>query len=425
MGRRIKKRFCRLVLIVFTVFIMLSFSGCENALQTYVLDTLFGVGWKIASWQGPEKVLPTEDYDTRSNGFPQQIAISNTGKVHVLFYSVDDHTWLYTVREPGASAFPDTYGEVAADIYTVSPPAMALLLNDLPLIAYADRNGGGPGYNLCYQEKQTGGPGEWGIQRILYPHPSRIDSVSMFFLISDGLNPRFFYQADEKVYHTQKTGTTAITPDPPEVILATAPQASVFKLGTDDVGFVYATTDQNLFFTRFRDNSPVEIWSTSDSTLEIASVAAVADESGTVHVVLGTRNPLADSDPSYYTYRYLTNTGGSWSEKGSISGSATSGPMVAFSPALAMTRDSEGEDHLHMAYTVIEPPLSIFAWYAYFYEGTWHVAPQSLDENRNGFYPTLAADDAGSIHALYSDYITELERELYYIKGVAEKPQDE
>ena len=341
MGRRIKKRFCRLVLIVFTVFIMLSFSGCENALQTYVLDTLFGVGWKIASWQGPETVLPSEDYDSLSNGFPQEIGISSNGRIHVVLYGVSPGTWYYTVREPGASAFPDIYGEVEPGIYYSAPPAMVLLLNVLPVIAYADRNGIGSDYYLCYQEKQSGGPGEWGSRRDLYLHSSRIYDVSMFFLASDSLRPRFFYQADDKVYHTLKTGTTTITPNPPEEFLSTALQTSVFQLGTDDVGFVYSTTDQSLSYTRFRDNSTVEIWSSSDPEVEIASVAAVSDESGKVHVVLGTRNPAETMNPLYFRLRYLTNAGGSWSEKGSVNGSASSGPMVAYTPALAVARDSE------------------------------------------------------------------------------------
>jgi hypothetical protein len=425
MGRRISKRRSRVVLAAFAALTILALTGCENDLQTYVFDTLFGVGWRIASWQGPERVLPAEDWESRSHGFPQQIAISNTGKVHVVLYSVNDWTWLYTVREPGAAAFPDTYGEVATGIYTLAAPAMVLLLNDLPIIAYADRDGGGPGYNLCYQEKQLGGPGEWGSQNILYTHTSMIKAVSMFFLVSDSLKPRLFYQADDKVYHTLKTGTSTIDPSTPEVFLATALQAAVFKLGTDDVGFVYAGSSQSLSYTRFRDNSPVTIWSTTDPDVEIASVAAVTDASGKIHVVLGTLNPNFSSDPSYYTYRYLTNAGGSWSQKGSISGSASSGPYVATTPALTVSRDSEGEDHLHMAYTVIEPPLTVFAWYAYFDEGQWQVAAQSLDDSRNGFYPSITADDAGNLHLLYTDYMQELERELYYLKAIPEKAQDE
>ena len=351
--------------------------------------------------------------------------ISSNGKIHVLLYGVSPGTWFYTVREPGATAFPDTYGEVETGIYYSRPPAMVLLLNDLPVIAYADREGIGPGYNLCYQEKQAGGPGDWGGQRILYLHPTRIEDVFMFFLASDSLNPRLFYLADDMVYHTLKTGSSTIFPNPPEPYLSTALQTAVFQLGTDDVGFVYATTAQSLSYTRFRDNNPVVIWSTTNPEVEVASVAAVTDESGKVHVVLGTQNPSASMDPSYFTFRYLTNEGGSWSEKRFFSGSAASGPMVVYTPALAVTRDSEGNDHLHMAYTVLELPLNFYAWYAFFDEGNWQIAPQSLDEIHNAIFPSLAADDAGSIHVLYSNYISELDRELYYVKGVAAKPQDE
>jgi hypothetical protein len=424
MGRRISERRSRVGLGVLAVVVILALTGCENALQTYVFETLFGVGWQIASWQGPQKVLPTEDYSTRSNGFPQQIGISSDGKVHVVLYSVSDWTWLYTVRQPGAAAFPDTYGEVQTGIYTLAAPAMVLLLNDLPVIAYADREGITSTYNLCYQEKQPGTLDDWGSQRILYPHPATINAVSMFFLASDSLKPRLFYQAGGKVYHTLKTGTTTIDPYPPEEYLSTALQAAVFELGTDDVGFVYSTTDQSLSVTRFRDNTPAVIWSTSDPDVEIASVAATADADGKIHVVLGTRKPTDTMNPLYFTFRYLTNAGGSWSEKGSYSGSAASGPYVASPPALEVTRDREGNDHLHMAYTVLELPITFYAWYAYIDEGQWRVAAQSLDDSRNAIFPSLAADDEGAIHVLYSDYISELSRELYYMKGVAEKPQD-
>jgi hypothetical protein len=69
-------------------------------------------------------------------------------------------------------------------------------------------------------------------------------------------------------------------------------------------------------------------------------------------------------NPLCYTFRYLTNAGGSWSEKGGIGGSATSGPFVAYTPALAKTRDKKEEQHLHMAYTVWEPTITFFAGYA-------------------------------------------------------------
>ena len=424
MGRRIRTLITQVALTALITVAILAFTGCENALQTYVLSKLFGVGWKIESWQGPEKVLPSQDYSTLSNGFPQQIGISNDGKIHVVLTGVSPGSWLYTLKEPGTNAFQEPHGEVQTGIYTLSPPDMVLLLNDLPVIAYANRDGAGPDYNLCYQEKKSGGPGDWWSQQILYNHATQIDGVFMFFLASDNLKPRFFYLADNRVYHTLRDTGISIDPDPPEVYLDPALKAAVFQLGTDDVGFVYSTTTQSLSYTGFRDNSPVVIWSTTDPQVEIASASALADKNGKIHVVVGTQNPSATMNPLYYTFRYLTNAGGSWSEKGSISGSATSGPTVAYAPALAMTRDKEGEEHLHMIYTVLELPLNFFVWYAYFDEAGWLVASQSLDDSRDAILPSLISDGAGCLHVLYSDYITELERELYYMKGIPERPQN-
>jgi hypothetical protein len=423
--RRIRILISRVALTALVAAAVLAFTSCENALQTYVLAKLFGPGWRIESWEGPEKVLPSEDYTTLSNGFPQQIGISNDGKIHVVLYEVDSFNWLYTVKEPGANTFQEPHGTFQSGIYTVSPPSMVLLLNDVPVIAYSDRNGGGPSYNLCYQEKQSGGLGVWGSQRILYNHASRIDEVFMFFLASDVLKPQLFYLADSKVYRTQKTGTTTIDPATPEEFLSTALNADVFQLGTDDVGIVFATTTQSLSYTQFRDNSPEVIWSTSDPQVEIASVSALADGNGTVHVVLGTRRPNPDDmNPLYFSFRYLTNAGGSWSEKGSIVGAATAGPMVTYAPALAMSRDRDGKEHLHMVFTVYELPLNFFVWYAYFDETGWQVAGQSLDDSRDAIFPSLISDDTGCLHVLYSDYISELDRELYYMKGIPEKPQN-
>lgn len=48
----------------------------------------------------------------------------------------------------------------------------------------------------------------------------------------------------------------------------------------------------------------------------------------------------------------------------------------------------------------------------------------SLDPGRNAIYPSIAADDSGAVHILYSDYMSELDRERYYLKGSPEKPQD-
>jgi hypothetical protein len=425
MGRGIRITTTRVALTTLIAITLLAFSGCENALQTYVFSKLFGVGWKIESWEGPEKVLPSQTFSTLSNGFPQTLDISNDGKIHVVLYEVDSFNWLYTVKEPGANTFQEPHGTFQSGIYTASPPSMVLLLNDLPVIAYADRNGGGPSYNLCYQEKQPGGLGDWGSQRILYNHASTIDGVFMFFLASDVLKPQLFYLADSKVYRTQKTGTTTIDPTTPEEFLSTALNAAVFQLGTDDVGLVYSTTNQSLSYTRFRDNSPVVIWSTTDPQVEIASVAAVADQNGKIHIVLGTRRPNPDDmNPLYFTFRYLTNAAGSWSEKGSFSGSAATGPMVTYAPELAMARDRNGEEHLHMIYTVLELPLSFFVWYAFFDEAGWQIAEQSLDDSRDAILPSLVSDDTGCLHVLYSDYISELDRELYYMKGIPEKPQN-
>jgi hypothetical protein len=416
----------RILLTVLLTAAILAFTGCENALQSYIFSKLFGVGWKIESWEGPEKVLPSETYLTLSNGFPQQLGISSDGKIHVVLYGVDSWSWFYTIKEPGASAFQEPHGEAQTGIYTfMAPPAMILVMNDYPVVAYADRNGVGPDYNLCYQEKDSGGLSDWKSQQILYNHPTLIEGVYMFFLTSDSLKPRFFYLADDKVYQTRRETSTTINPYPPQEFLSSALTAAVFQLGTDDVGFAYATTTQSLSYTRFRDNNPEVIWSTTDPDVEIASVSALADSNGKIHVVVGTQNPSDDQNPLYYTFRYLANTGGSWSQKGSIRGSATSGPWVVYAPALALSRDMEGQEHLHMAYTVWEPLLTYYAWYAYFDQGSWQVASQSLDDTRNSIFPSLVTDDAGCLHVLYSDFISGNERELYYIKGIPEKPQDE
>jgi hypothetical protein len=384
------------------------------------------VGWKIQSWEDPEKVLPSETYLTLSNGFPQQIGISNVGKIHVVLYDVNSLNWLYTVKEPGATTFQVPHGVVQTDIYTIAPPAMILLMADYPAIAYADRDGGGPNYNLCYQQKQSGGLGVWGTPpQILSNHSTQIDGVFMFVLSSDSLKPRFFYLTNNKVYQTRRENSTTISPDPPQEFLSTALKAAVFQLGIDDVGLVYTTTTQSLTYTQYPATTPVVIWSTADPQVEIASISALADQNGKIHVVFGTRNPSDNQNPLYFSLCYLTNAGGSWPEKGSINGSATSGPAVDFAPAVTMTRDRDGEEHLHIAYTVWEPPLPTYStWYAYFDEGGWQVADQSLDDSRNAIFPSLVCDDAGCLHVLYSDYKSGNERELYYMKGIPEKPQN-
>lgn len=413
-----------LFLLITAVLLLLV--ACENALQTYVLESLFGSGWRISSWSSPEKVLPTEDYDSLSNGFPQQIGIAADGSIHVVVYGVHDFAWLYTVRQPGDTAFPDAYGVAATGIYSLTTPAMVLLLNDLPVIAYGDRNGSGPDYNLCYQEKQTGNPGDWGSQRILYTTTdTRINSVWMFFLTSETLKPHLFYLTeDNEIYHTVKTGSSTIAPDPPELFVATALQAAIFQIGSDDTGIVYSAGERSLYYTELRENDPVEIWSTADTDTAIASVAAAADEDDGIHIVFGTYNPDASFDPLYFKYNYLSNTNGEWEEHDTLDGTEDSGPAAFYAPAMLMTRDSKGVNHLHMAYTEMTPLLTTSIRYCCFDAGSWQTMTDSLDPSRNAFYPSIAADDAGAVHILYSDYMSELDRELYYLKGSPEKPQD-
>lgn len=61
----------------------------------------------------------------------------------------------------------------------------------------------------------------------------------MFFLTSETLKPHLFYLTeDHEMYHTVKTGSSTIAPDPPELFVATALQAAVFQIGSG--GFLCA-----------------------------------------------------------------------------------------------------------------------------------------------------------------------------------------
>ncbi|MBA7648613.1 hypothetical protein ES703_56401 [subsurface metagenome] len=97
--------------------------------------------------------------------------------------------------------------------------------------------------------------------------------------------------------------------------------------------------------------------------------------------------------------------------------------MASYAAAPVISRDKKGDNHLHLAYTVFEPPLNFFLWYAYYDEGGWSISSSTLDAQHNALLPSMVADSKGNIYIIYSWYETELDRTLMYIKGTPEKPQ--
>jgi len=77
---------------------------------------------------------------------------------------------------------------------------------------------------------------------------------------------------------------------------------SILKYGSNDIVFIYSdSSKQKLYYKTFRGNTPSEIWSTSDTTVNIKSVSASLDSENKLHICFGTDNPDDDMDPAYYT----------------------------------------------------------------------------------------------------------------------------
>ena len=416
--------------IVLLIVAIVSVSGCFDKDRNNPYDPKADnfepppyKGWKINSWSAPTPVITnlvhTSGADYR-NGFPLKMVIAGNDKIHLVFYKVSTTlAWLYTTKEPGSDSFNQTYDTVCTSIYPIAGPEIALVSNDIPLIAYGNRYGLST-YRVCYQERIS----SWSSQDVLYTPASTISNIYIFLLTSDSLKARIFYVSNHNIYQSLRTGTGTIDPATPAEFITGIGKSTAIKYGTDDIIFLYTdSANTKLMYRAYKDSTVHDIWSTTETNIVITSISAVLDSSNNLHVCFGTYNSSADTDQSYYKLTYITNADGDWVVKGSIDGNSTSGPMATYAPALAVVNDKYDQDHIFVAYTLYEPPLNTYIWYAYFDENTWNVASQTLDAAHMGIMPSMVADSSGNLHIVYSWYASELDRTTMYIKGTPEEAQ--
>jgi hypothetical protein len=408
---------------------ILALGACENSLLDYLYKGLFYDGWKVASWSAPAPVVDgfTHDPDdTYSNGFPMNMAMGPSGKLHLIGYLVNTHWWAYTSMAAGADSFTPPYNQFkwisnpGKDIG--AQPGMDLLSDDVLFIAYADNN-----RNLYYQECSSG---SWNTAQVLYTEPTYdIGRAFVFYLlIGSDFEPHIFYVSNKTLFHTRRVNPTTIDPLTPESYISDVGSVRAIRLGTGELHFVWSDyLGQKLYHRTFTDSTVSEIWSNTDATLSIGEIALDNDLDGNLHVVFGTYKTGVFADVASATLHYLTNAGGSWQEKESITGNSTQGPMAfAFPASIDVARDKNGNDRLHLAFTMYKPLLTFYLWYAYHDEAGWNMSDTSLDTvNANSFstFPILAVDPKGVVHIVYCWAVAETDRTMMYVRGTPKENQ--
>lgn len=414
--------------------VVLGFSlvSCENDLMSYLFNSLFYEGWKVKAWSTPAPVVDGETHlqgTAYRNGFPMNMAMGSNGKLHLIVFKVSARDWVYTTLEPGSERFVQSFtmvNDMADNPGSIAlMPGIDLISDDVPYIVYSH----GSGYRtLSFQDynNMTG----WGSEEVLYTEPSnKIKQTFLFFLVSD-FKSHIFYVTEEtpnKMYHTRKL-SSGIDPDPPELFIGDVGHVGALRRGNSEVIFIYTdSSGQNLYYRTYSDPTVSTIWSVTDTSLSIGEIAVALDSEEKIHVCFGTYKTAEPLNTAYGAIHYINNSSGSWEEEESISGTSTSGPLaVFFPPSIDISQDKHGNDHLHIAYTVYNPPANFFIWYAYYDEAGWQISEQSLDTiNTNSFwtFPLLAVDPGGTVYIVYSWTETELDRTSMYIRGTPEESQ--
>lgn len=397
---------------------------------------LFYDSWKISDWSDPAPVVDGQTHTLGTsyrNGFPMNLAMGGNGKLHLVLWKVSTFDWVYTTLEPAATRFEQSFSIVnhlpdnpgGIDLM----PAIDLISDDVPYIVYS--YGSGSSYTLAYQQYDNVSS-TWGSEvQLLTGNSDKITKTFLAFLTSD-FKPHIFYVTDEtpnRMYHTTKVSVSPfIEPDPPELFLSDVGPVCALRQGGDNVIFVYSdTARQNLYFRRYTDSNVTTIWSVPDSSYSIGEIAVAFDSKDNIHVCFGTYKTSEPLNTAYGAIRYVTNAGGSWTERESITGTSTSGPLAVFFPAAVfISQDTYGNDRVHLAYTVYKPPGNFFFWYAYWDEAGWQPMSESLDTvNTNSFwtFPLIKVDPAGTVHVVYSWAESELDRTSMYIRGTPAESQ--
>jgi hypothetical protein len=410
---------------------LLALAGCENSLVDYLYKGLFYNGWKVASWSAPAPVVDgfthVQGTDYR-NGFPMNMAMGSSGKLHLIGFQVSASPkhWLHTSMAAGAARFDQSYDQFmtipnpGSDLGT--QPGMDLISDDWLYIAYADN-----AKHLYFQEYST--VGGWRAAETLYTEPTNaIGRAFVFYLLTTSFKPHIFYVSNNTFFHTVRTAASTILPNPPETFISDVGSVRALRVGTNEIHFVWSdSAGQKLYHRRFMDSTVTEIWSNTDASLSIGELTLDNDLDGNLHVVFGTYRTAEISNTAFATLHYITNKGGSWQEKQSLTGTSIQGPMALIMPAsIDVARDKNGNDHLHMAFTMWKPLLTFYLWYAYLDEAGWHVSDTSIDTvNANSFwtFPVIAVDPTGVVHIAYSWTQSELDRSMMYVRGTPNEPQ--
>jgi hypothetical protein len=432
MGRVSKKWIPLFLGSIAAVLVLLSLSACENALQEYFFKYLFYDGWKIASWTLPNVLIDGETHEQTgppdlSNGFPMGMAVGDNDKVHVIGLRVSEHEWVYTSKASGADRFDQLYTAIDSAIrpggLITSMPHIDPISGDALMIAFSDEVGVDD--HLFFQE--YGPVSGWKTAEDLYnPGGPGITQTFVFFMTKD-YKPHLFYVSSNVLYHTKRTSSSMIDPDPPEEYIADIGAMDIDRMGANDLAFVYSdSSSKSLYCRTFNNPQAQKIWSTDDPDTAIVFIDVAVGPEGDIHVCFLTRNPNDPMNPGDTSIRYLCCKDGLWKEMGSITGTDQAGPNPITPFSITVSTDMYGNSRLHLAYTLFKQPVNFWIWYAYYDQGSWHVAEESLDTvYTNSFwtFPMIAADQNGNVHVVYSWAVNELDRTLMYIRGTPEEPQ--
>lgn len=254
-----------------------------------------------------------------------------------------------------------------------------------------------------------------------------ITQTFVFFLASD-FKPHLFFVSANSLYHTVRTGSGSINPDPPEELVAGINTVDIERINTDELAIAYTdTAAKNLYFRTYHDTQAETVWTAGDPDTVIASIDIAVDATGAVHICFATKDSTAPVlDPSGSAIRYVCNQQGTWTEMDAILGNDQAGPDTIMPHAITLSTGKFGNPRLHLVYSLLKDGLNFYIWYAYFDKGSWHAAKESIDTvNTNSFWTSamIGADGGGNVHIVYSWAVNELDRTLMYVRGSPTEPQ--